>query len=192
MSIMNTPVLETKRLRIKLLQPEISNSVLQYYLRNRESFSETESLRPSDFYTPEYWKEQSSKSLLEFKNDQAVRFCLFDQAPSEQMIGTVNFTQIFRGAFQACYLGYAIDKKSEGKGLMTEALSRAIQYVFEDLNLHRIMANYLPDNVASARVLEKLGFVIEGRAKDYLFINGAWREHVLTSLTNHHWKARKS
>jgi ribosomal-protein-alanine N-acetyltransferase len=185
---METPALETKRLLIKLLEPKISDLVLYYYLRNKENFSTTEALRPSNFYTLGYWKEQASKSLLEFNNDQAVRFCLFDKFHPDQMIGTANFTQIFRGPFQACYLGYAIDKKSEGKGLMTEALDRAIQYMFDDLNLHRIMANYLPDNARSARVLEKLGFVIEGRAQKYLFINGEWREHVLTSLTNDNWR----
>lgn len=183
-----TPILETNRLVIKLLEPEISDSVLQYYLRNKESFAATEALRPSSFYTLAYWKEQASKSFSEFKNDQAVRFCLFDKSHPDQMMGTANFTQIFRGPFQACYLGYAIDKKSEGKGLMTEALVKTIQYMFDDLNLHRIMANYLPDNVRSARVLEKLGFVVEGRAQKYLFINGEWREHILTSLTNNSWR----
>ncbi|NBU20653.1 GNAT family N-acetyltransferase [bacterium] len=185
---METPVLETNRVIIKLLEPEISNLVLQYYLRNKESFAATESLRPSNFYTLAYWTEQAKKSLLEFKNDQAVRFCLFDKLHPDKMIGTVNFTQIFRGPFQACYLGYALDKKSEGKGLMTEALAKAIQYMFDELNLHRVMANYLPDNARSARVLEKLGFVIEGRAQKYLFINGDWREHILTSLTNDNWR----
>ena len=181
-------MLETDRLLIKLLKPEISNLVLRYYLRNKDSFAATEALRPSNFYTLDYWEEHASKSLLEFKNDQAVRFCLFDKAHPDHMIGTANFTQIFRGPFQACYLGYAIDKKLESKGLMTEALAKAIQYMFDELNLHRVMANYLPDNVRSARVLEKLGFVIEGRAQKYLFINGEWREHVLTSLTNNSWR----
>jgi ribosomal-protein-alanine N-acetyltransferase len=185
---METLVLETDRLLIRLLDPEVAELVLQYYLRNKENFAATEALRTSDFYTLDYWKEQASESFVEFKNDQAVRFCLFDQLHPDQMIGTINFTQIFRGPFQACYLGYAIDKKSEGKGLMTEALVKAIQYIFDDLNLHRIMANYLPDNTRSARVLEKLGFVVEGRAQKYLFINGEWREHVLASLTNHSWR----
>jgi ribosomal-protein-alanine N-acetyltransferase len=49
------------------------------------------------------------------------------------------------------------------------------------------MANYRPQNERSARLLERLGFTREGLAKDYLFIDGAWRDHVLTSLTNRHF-----
>jgi ribosomal-protein-alanine N-acetyltransferase len=52
------------------------------------------------------------------------------------------------------------------------------------MRLHRIMANHRPENVRSARLLERLGFVREGVAKDFLFIDGAWCDHVLTSLTH--------
>ena len=50
-----------------------------------------------------------------------------------------------------------------------------------------IMANHLAANYLSARLLQKLGFTRECVAKDYLKINGAWRDHVLNSLTNHDW-----
>lgn len=46
------------------------------------------------------------------------------------------------------------------------------------------MANYMPANARSAAVLQRLGFTIEGTARDYLFLAGAWQDHVLTSLTN--------
>jgi ribosomal-protein-alanine N-acetyltransferase len=59
--------------------------------------------------------------------------------------------------------------------------------MFEQQKLHRIMANYMPSNKRSARLLQKLGFVIEGHAKKYLLINGQWEDHVLTSLTNENW-----
>ena len=67
-------------------------------------------------------------------------------------------------------------------------LEKAISYVFNVKNIHRIMANYLPENKASAKVLNKLGFIVEGRAKNYLRINGIWRDHILTSLTNNNWQ----
>ena len=60
----------------------------------------------------------------------------------------------------------------------------AIDHVFHALKLHRIMANYMPTNVRSARLLRRLGFVPEGFARDYLFIAGAWQDHVLTALTH--------
>ena len=67
---------------------------------------------------------------------------------------------------------------------MAEALRATNAWAFGELRLHRIMANYRPENERSARVLERLGFVCEGIARNYLFIDGAWRDHVLTSLTS--------
>ena len=67
---------------------------------------------------------------------------------------------------------------------MTEIVDASVSYVFQELNLHRIMANYVPENSRSARVLEKLGFEKEGLAKSYLKIAGRWRDHVLTSKLN--------
>ena len=52
------------------------------------------------------------------------------------------------------------------------------------------MANYMPDNLRSAALLKRLGFEVEGLAKNYLYINGQWRDHVLTSLTNADWNPR--
>jgi len=79
---------------------------------------------------------------------------------------------------------YQIAQAHEGRGLMTEALRASNRFVFEGLRLHRIMANYRPENERSGRLLERLGFAREGVAKDYLFIDGAWRDHVLTALVN--------
>ena len=67
---------------------------------------------------------------------------------------------------------------------MSEALGAGIGHIFGPLALHRIMANYLPTNERSGRLLRRLGFVVEGFARDYLYIDGAWRDHILTALTS--------
>lgn len=53
------------------------------------------------------------------------------------------------------------------------------------------MANYMPHNRRSGNVLKSLGFNIEGYARDYLYINGYWEDHILTSLTNKNWENRR-
>jgi ribosomal-protein-alanine N-acetyltransferase len=83
---------------------------------------------------------------------------------------------------QAADLGYGLDARHQGQGLMTEALRTACDYAFSAMGLHRIQANHLPENLKSAAVLRRLGFVVEGYARDYLLINGRWRDHVLTAL----------
>lgn len=84
----------------------------------------------------------------------------------------------------ACYLGYSVDHSYQGRGVMYEALDTLIQMVFSQFGLHRIMANYMPRNERSGRLLQRLGFEKEGYAKDYLKIAGRWEDHILTSRTN--------
>ncbi|NJN00832.1 MAG: 30S ribosomal protein S5 alanine N-acetyltransferase, partial [Aquincola sp.] len=57
--------------------------------------------------------------------------------------------------------------------------------------LRRVQANVLPDNTRSLALLDRLGFAREGLAREYLFIDGAWRDHVLTALVNPQWPAQQ-
>ena len=114
-----------------------------------------------------------------------MRLVLFERhRPKGAVVGVCNFSNFVRGPFQACYLGYSLDHRFEGRGLMMEALRASTAYAFEQLRLHRIMANYIPTNERSGRLLRRLGFVPEGYARDYLLIDGRWQDHILTSLTN--------
>lgn len=60
-----------------------------------------------------------------------------------------NFSNVVRGSFHACYLGYSIGEKWQGQGLMFEALTTAIRYMQRTQHIHRIMANYMPHNQRS-------------------------------------------
>ena len=177
----SNPLLCGKRVIIQPLYDCDLELVLEYYLRNQEHFAPTASLQPKDFYTNAFWRERIQRARAEWKEDTAYRFVL-NISDTEQVIGTINLTQVFRGAFQACYLGFGIDREYEGGGLMREGLELVCDYAFGILHLHRIMANHLIDNEKSARLLRRLGFQREGVAKDYLFVAGRWRDHVLNAL----------
>ena len=71
--------------------------------------------------------------------------------------------------------------RRQGQGLMQEVLETALPWAFHKLDMHRVMANYMPRNERSGRLLERLGFEREGYAKRYLQIAGVWEDHVLTS-----------
>jgi len=102
-----------------------------------------------------------------------------------EVIGSIHFNQVQRGAFHSAMLGYSLDEAYVGQGLMTEALAAGIAEMFSPrVNLHRLQAAYRPENARSAAVLERLGFQFEGMARDYLYIDGAWRDHRITSLHN--------
>lgn len=180
------PVLVTPRLRIAHTRPGYEEQMVAFFERNRTHFSRWDPPAPPDFYSAAFWKRSIARSVEDFAADRSVRFDLFDGSIADRavVIGRVGFSQIFRGPFQSCILGYQIDGEYQAKGLMHEALKEAIRYMFEVKALHRVQANHLPENQRSAALLARLGFVREGLAKDYLYIDGAWRDHVLNALTN--------
>ena len=95
----------------------------------------------------------------------------------DAIIGTLNFSQIFRRGFQNAYLGYQLFAGYTGHGYMTEAVAIGLRYAFEDLKLHRVEANVQPDNLASIGVLRRNGFCKEGFSPRYLKVGGRWRDH---------------
>jgi ribosomal-protein-alanine N-acetyltransferase len=179
-----TPVLETERLRLEIPGPEHAKAMAAYLSENRDHLEPWSPPQPDAIYTVPFWETRLASFVDDFHAERAARFVLVPRDEPVVIAGAINYSQIFRGAFQACYLGYGIGKRFEGRGLMYEALVATNAFVFETLRLHRIMANYVPTNERSAALLRRLGFAVEGYARDYLFIDGAWRDHVLTSLTN--------
>lgn len=174
---MNTP-----RLFLRLPVESDSVTLEAFEKRNAQHLSPWRSIHGESNID---WKNRIAKWAKEFEENQSIRFLLFLRENSKcDIIGLCNFSQIVRGPFQACYLGYQIDVNYESQGLMSEAVKAAIGYMFSKQNIHRIMANYIPSNMRSAKLLKNLGFTIEGLAKKYLLINGQWEDHVLTSLTN--------
>jgi ribosomal-protein-alanine N-acetyltransferase len=180
-------VIETGRLLLMGPAPEHAQPLRDYMARNREHFAPYLPPLPDDLHTLEFWHERLAAWREESAADQSLRLLLLDRGGRDRtVIGDCAFTNIVRGPFQACHLGYKLDREFVGRGLMREALGAAITHAFaaQGLKLHRIMANYQPTNERSGRLLRKLGFTIEGYARDYLFLNGGWRDHILTSLVN--------
>ncbi len=187
--IMKQPELNTARLQLRLGTTDDIPAILHYYRVNRAYLAPFEPQRPASFYTRDFWKTVLAARESDFYGDQGVKLLIFLQTEPDQVIGTINLNTIVRGAFQAATLGYGLSAQHQGQGYMTEAGQRLMTYAFDTLKLHRVMANYMPHNHRSASVLKRLGFQIEGIARDYLFINGQWQDHVMTSLINPHWQA---
>jgi ribosomal-protein-alanine N-acetyltransferase len=182
------PELKTERLLLRLGIPDDISTIVEYYQLNRAYLEPFEPQRPTNFYTHEFWQTVLASRESDFRNGCAVKLLIFLQAEPKPLIGTINLNTIVRGALYGATLGYGLSAQHQGQGYMTEAGQRLIAYAFDELNLHRIMASYLPHNHRSANVLKRLGFQIEGIARDYLFINGQWQDHVMTSLINPHWQ----
>lgn len=176
-------VLITPRLRLVPAAVSYADSVRTYLLENQNYLQPWEPLRHAAFFEPYAVAERLQEMAQRNINQDALHLLLFGQG-SDELVGVCNFTNIVRGVFQACHLGYSIAERCQGQGLMREGLTAAIEHVFQNLKLHRIMANYRPENTRSACLLSRLGFQREGEARSYLQINGAWCDHVLTALIN--------
>jgi ribosomal-protein-alanine N-acetyltransferase len=180
-------VLRTKRLIVRLARPADAEAIAAFYAADQTHQRPYSPIHEAMF-DPMFWRDWIEQARIEFDAGRSCKTSLFE-LDDRTVIGSANLTNIVRGLFQACYLGYVIAGSHEGRGLMFEALEALVGYAFDELNLHRIMANYQPGNTRSQAVLERLGFVTEGLARKYLFIDGGWRDHVLTSLTNEAWRA---
>lgn len=176
--------------RLHLRNPRIEDAIVlqEFYKKNAKHLAPWESVGEWQTATITAIQDKLCAWDEEIKSGKSVRIFFFPKDhPEGDLIGICNFTQIFYGGFQACYLGYKIDCDFEGKGLMKEALEAALKYVFEEVGLHRVMANYIPTNQRSAYLLYRLGFQVEGFAQNYLKINDRWEDHVLTALSKERW-----
>ncbi|WP_412507713.1 GNAT family N-acetyltransferase [Roseovarius sp. SYSU LYC5161] len=95
------------------------------------------------------------------------------------LVGAITLDNIRRGPAQSGTLGYWTGARFARQGYMREAILAVVHHAFTRLDLSRIEAACLPENVASRGLLEKSGFKYEGVAQSYLQINGRWRNHVL-------------
>lgn len=181
--------LETPRLHVRLAEEGDVASILEFYQRNRERLRPFDPERPDYFYTETFWQRQISQNLEDFASGRALRLFMFPRDSPRETIGNIGFSNFVRGIGQYCTLGYSVDEAHEGRGLMSEALRSAIDFLFHSLNFHRVEANYMPHNRRSGQLLRRLGFVVEGYSRDYLRINGRWEDHVRTALMNPDWIA---
>ena len=97
-------------------------------------------------------------------------------------MGGCTLTNVRRGVTQSAAVGYWIGAPYARQGYMYSALKLIRPFVFELLGLHRLEAACIPENEASRKLLLKVGFREEGRARRYLQINGEWRDHILFAL----------
>jgi ribosomal-protein-alanine N-acetyltransferase len=96
--------------------------------------------------------------------------------------GQLNVSGVTRGSLHSASLGYWIDRRYAGRGVMPTAVALVTDHCFASVGLHRVEVNIRPENAASRRVVDKLGFRDEGLRRRFLHIAGDWRDHVSYAL----------
>ena len=176
-------IISTKRTILRTLELDDAEKLQDYFLRNQTFLKPWEPERDPAYYQIKSLRKMIRAELIEYRQNKALR--LYIQLKGEdQIIGFAGLTNILYGYFRSCFLGYKLDKYYVGQGIMTETLEKVISHAFTTYDLHRIESAVMPENKASRKVLNKLGFREEGFSKDYLKINGKWEDHIIYALLN--------
>jgi ribosomal-protein-alanine N-acetyltransferase len=138
---------------------------------------------PSDDLSRSAFRRRLRRYAEDQRADTSYAFFLFRKS-DEALVGGLTLANIRRGVAQAGSLGYWIGEPFARRGLMTGAVQGLVPFAFGSLRLHRLEAACIPSNNASIRLLEKVGFVREGYAREYLCINGLWQDHLLFARLN--------
>ncbi len=183
--------LETKRLWLVSLEETDAPMLLQYFLDNQDFLQAWEPAKEADFYTEGSMVNQIAADRKDILEGRGVRLWITLKDKPDQVIGSVALSNIVMGPFQSCFMGYRLDHRHVGQGLMTEALQKLVDFGFDRIGLHRIEANIMPVNKPSIRVVQRLGFEYEGTSRKYLKINGQWEDHMHMVLLNEAMEKRR-
>ncbi len=179
--------LTTGRLAIAMMRPVHVDSLVEY--RNHPDVARYQDW-PVPFTVEMAEQLVREQSALEGPTGDAwvqLAIELREGAPSGAAIGDVA-VGIHDSGRQAT-IGYSITPAHQGKGYATEAVAAVIDSLFADAGIHRISASIDPQNVASRRVLDKLGFRFEGRSPLSVFVRGEWVDDDRFAMLSGEWTA---
>lgn len=124
------------------------------------------------------FKEKLRRYAEDVAEDRSYPFYLF-RAEDDALVGGATLNRVHRGSTQSCTLGYWVGAPFQRRGFTRAGVRALLPFALHDLGLHRVEAACQPENDASRNLLLSVGFTEEGRARAFLKINGAWRDHLL-------------
>ena len=149
--------------------------------RSRDFLQPWEPTWPGDDLTRAAFRRRVALYQRDQDLGQGYAFFVFRQ-PDHLLVGGVTLRNVIRGVAQTGAVGYWVGAPFARRGYTLAAVRDLTRFAFRRLALHRVEAACCPENIASRRLLETAGFGLEGRARAYLKINGAWRDHLLFGL----------
>lgn len=175
-------MIETERLKLRLIQQSDSAAIFEY--RSDAVTNKYQGFIPK---TIEEVNEFIAKTPVQFNQTETWFQLVMIEKESGKLIGDLGVHFIGEDGFQ-CELGCTLNKNYHGKGLATEAMKMTIDYLFNSLSKHRIIASVDPQNVPSIRLLERLNFRQEAHFRESLLIDGKWVDDVIYGLLKKDWK----
>lgn len=175
------PYLAGPRTFLSFPQAEEYAEWLNLRRASRDFLQPWEPTWPKDDLTRQGYRRRLKRYLRDLKDQTAYTFFIH-QRDTARIVGGISLGNVRQGITKSGSLGYWIGAGHARQGYMTEAVRTVYEFAFDELGLHRVEAACLPTNEASKKLLLSLGFSWEGQARQYLKINGVWRDHLLFAL----------
>lgn len=148
----------SKNLILRIESEVKAKEVLNLYLRNKAVFEQFEPTRPSGFYTLSYHEAMLRRELKAYQLGTFLRYYIYKAYNTSRIIGAVNFNFMHDDVSPFAEIGYKIDALYQNQGIGYEACTTAINVLKNEYGFERIDARIHPDNAASIRLAEKMGF----------------------------------
>ena len=185
------PRLEDEPTAIRPTRQQDIHEQLALRISNRPHTEPWEPIRDERFYTEAGQRLELELDQRAWAAGSAFAFAVLDGGGDrDRLVGRVALANVVRGPWQNATLGYWISADAGARGHATRAVTLALRFAFEHAGLHRVQPAIIPRNERSVRVVQRVGFRLEGRARNYLRIAGAWEDHDIYALTIEDWRAR--
>lgn len=165
---------------IRLTTLEDAPAIAALLTANRDFLAPWEPWRDESWFTADGQRAAIAAVLANHEAGTSVPYVVLDETGA--VVGRMTLSGVVRGALQSAALGYWVAEHANGRGLATAAVRDIVRIAFADLGLHRVQADTLLHNVASQRVLERVGFTQYGVAPSYLRIAGRWQDCAMWQL----------
>jgi len=164
---------------LRLLRQRDAKALQRLILGNREWLRPWEATNP---YGPNSFdiKSMVRGLIRQLDNQTGLPFVMEYRG---ELVGQLNVANILYGSVSSAVIGYWVVPEVAGRGVTPTSVALATDYLFAAVGLHRVEIDIRPENLASLRVVEKLGYRFEGLKERYIHINGAWRDHFVFALT---------
>ena len=158
---------------IRLIRQRDSRALQQELLTNRTWLRPWEATNPDGPVSIDM-RSAVRRLLQQYRDGGGIPFVMEENGT---IAGQLNVWDIARGSLASATIGYWVSERFAGRGITPTAVALATDICFSELRLHRMEICIRPENTASLRVVEKLGFRYEGLRRRYIHIDGDWRDH---------------
>ncbi len=170
-----SPILTHDNIKLRVAKLRDSKELERIILGNRDWLRPWEATNP---HAPNSFdvKAQLRGLLRQLNDESGMPFVIEVQG---KLQGQLNVANVMYGSVSSAVLGYWVSPEVAGRGVMPTAVALVTDYLMDQVGLHRVEINIRPENLASLRVIQKLGFRYEGLKQRYIHINGDWRDHYV-------------